>query len=81
MPYIELVPIDDADGKVGDIYAAAHKRAGYVAQIIQVMSQDAATLDGMMQLYIALMKRPNALSAARREMIAAVVSGANDCYY
>jgi alkylhydroperoxidase family enzyme len=34
-----------------------------------------------MQLYISLMKSPNALSPARRELIAAVVSNVNDCYY
>jgi len=34
-----------------------------------------------MQFYVSLMKRPNALDAARREMLATVVSNVNDCYY
>ena len=34
-----------------------------------------------MMFYLKLMKSPNGLSAARREMLAAVVSNLNDCYY
>jgi hypothetical protein len=34
-----------------------------------------------MQFYVTLMKTPNALGAARREMLAAVVSNVNECYY
>lgn len=34
-----------------------------------------------MQFYISLMKAPNALSNTRKEMLATVVSHANDCYY
>ena len=45
------------------------------------MSLDASALAGSMQLYLALMKKPNALAPAQREMIATVVSNVNDCYY
>ena len=45
------------------------------------MSQDAATLHASMEFYISLMKMPNALSNARKEMLATVVSNVNDCYY
>jgi alkylhydroperoxidase family enzyme len=45
------------------------------------MSRDAAVLQGSMMFYLNLMKSPNALSAARREMLAAVVSNINECYY
>jgi hypothetical protein len=34
-----------------------------------------------MQFYVKLMKSPNALSSQQKEMLATVVSGANDCYY
>ena len=34
-----------------------------------------------MQFYTSLMKTENALTAAQREMLAAVVSNVNDCYY
>jgi alkylhydroperoxidase family enzyme len=52
-----------------------------VANILKVMSRDAAVLQGSMMFYLNLMKSPNALSAGRREMLAAVVSNINDCYY
>jgi hypothetical protein len=34
-----------------------------------------------MQLYLTLMKSPGALEPARRELLAAVVSNVNECYY
>ena len=34
-----------------------------------------------MQFYVGLMKSENALSGARKEMLASVVSNLNDCYY
>ena len=34
-----------------------------------------------MALYLSVLKRPAALSTAQRELIAAVVSNINDCYY
>ena len=52
-----------------------------MANIIKVMSRDFRSLEGSMQFYISLMKAPNSLSGAQREMLAAVVSNANDCYY
>ncbi len=81
MANIEQVQETDAGGIVASIYKAARKRAGGVANIIKVMSNDARSMQGSMQFYGALMKSPNALSPARREMLATVVSNANDCYY
>ena len=81
MAYIDQVAEEAATGPLAQIYAAARARAGGVANILKVMSRDAPTLQGSMMLYINLMKSPNALSAARRELLAAVVSNVNDCYY
>jgi len=66
---------------VASVYEAARQRAGNIANILRVMSGDGRSLQGSIQFYVALMKSPNALSPARREMLAAVVSNANDCYY
>jgi alkylhydroperoxidase family enzyme len=63
------------------VYDAAKVRAGGVANIIKVMSLDARTTQASMQLYASLMKSKSALGAARREMLAAVVSNVNGCYY
>lgn len=81
MAWIRQISEGEAEGGIATVYDAARKRAGGIANIIRVMSQDAATTEASMQFYIRLMKSPNALSAARREMLAAVVSNINDCYY
>lgn len=81
MPFIEQIEPAAAAGRLRRIYDAAMKRAGYVAAIIKVMSQDPASCEGSMGFYGALMKAKNALSPARREMLATVVSNVNDCFY
>lgn len=81
MAYIDQTEEDDADGIVAELYRAAQARAGYVANIIKVMSCDGRSLKGSMQFYVSLMKSPNALEPRRREMLATVVSNINDCYY
>ena len=81
MAFIEQTGEDEAQGIVADVYKAARRRAGGVANIIRVMSRDGRSLKASMEFYVALMKSPGPLSSARREMLAAVVSNANDCYY
>ena len=81
MAYIELVSIDSATGLMAKVYQDAIRRAGGVANIIRIMSHDGASAAASMGLYVALMKSDNCLSAARREMLATVVSNVNDCFY
>jgi len=81
MAHVKQISQRDATGTVAAIYTAARKRGGDVANIIKVMSNDARSMRGSMQFYVSLMKVPNSLAAARREMLAAVVSNANECYY
>ncbi len=63
------------------IYDSAEKRAGGVANIIRVMSQDAASCRAVLDLYGTVMKKQNALDNATKELLATVVSNVNDCYY
>lgn len=81
MSYIELIDEAAAEGELGRIYEQARERAGGVANILKVMSRDVNSLRGSMALYLGLMKTENALSEARRELLATVVSNINDCYY
>ena len=81
MAFIKQVSEDEATGALQRVYEAARTRGGGVANIIRVMSQDGRAVQGSMQFYMSLMKSDNALSAARREMLAAVVSNINECYY
>ena len=81
MAFLRLTTESEAKGRLKDLYNAARSRAGYVANIIKVMSHDAPTAEASIQFYIRLMKAENALSKARKEMLATVVSSINDCHY
>lgn len=81
MAWIEQIDEDQATGSLAKLYEASRTRAGGVANIIRVMSQDAASAAESIRFYVALMKSPNSLSPAQREMLATVVSNVNDCYY
>ena len=81
MAFVSQVGEADATGVLQRVYAAAQSRAGTVANIIKVMSLDGRSVQASMQFYVSLMKSHNALNAARREMLATVVSNVNECYY
>ena len=81
MAYINQVSSDDATGPTERLYQAAIGRAGEVANIIRVMSQDGTSANASMGLYVAIMKTKNSLTPAQREMLATVVSNVNDCFY
>ena len=81
MAYIRQIQESEATGLLKDVYATGRARAGEVANIIKVMGLDPRAAKASMQFYVALMRSSNALDAPRREMLAAVVSNVNDCYY
>lgn len=81
MPFIRQIDEDAATGELAKIYDSSLQRAGYIANILRVQSQDPVILRESIRFYIHLMKSPNSLTPARREMLATVVSCANDCYY
>ena len=81
MAFVRQIETADADGLLQRVYKAAIERAGGVANIIRVMSLDATVCQSSMMLYASIMKRDNSLVPADREMLATVVSNANDCYY
>ena len=81
MSFIRKVPLDEATGRLKQIYEAGIARTGSVGQIIQLMSLDDRSVALSMQFYVGLMKSPNALTPPQREMLATVVSNINDCYY
>lgn len=78
---INTVAPDEATGPIKKIYDAAVQRAGKVFNIIRCMSLDAGQVRASMMLYQGTMFQPSGLSRAEREMIAVVVSRANDCLY
>ena len=81
MAWIKLVDESAARGLLARIYDAAIKRAGRVFQILEVQSNNPQTLKASMDLYAAAMFGASPLSRAQREMLALVVSRANECHY
>ena len=57
------------------------ERAGKVFNIIRCMSLNHEQVRASMMMYQSCMFQPSGLSRAEREMIAVVVSRANDCHY
>ena len=81
MAWIKLVDQSAARGLLARIYDAAIKRAGKVFEILRVQSNNPSTLKASMDLYAATMFSASPLSRAQREMLAVVVSRANECHY
>ncbi len=81
MAFIRLIDEEDAGGQLAGIYDAARKRAGRVYNILQIQSQNAPALQAMLDLYVAAMRAESPLTRAQREMLAVVVSRANNCHY
>jgi alkylhydroperoxidase family enzyme len=81
MAYIKTIDPRDAEGPLKDEYDAAVRRAGRVYQILQVQSLNHETLHRSLGLYLASMHGPSGLTRTEREMLAVVVSRANDCFY
>lgn len=81
MAYIETISPDTAEGILRTEYEKALSRAGKVWNILQIMSQNPRVLKASMALYLEAMHGPSPLSRAHREMLAVVVSKANDCHY
>lgn len=81
MPYIRQVSDDEATGAVRRELDKAVQRAGRVWNIVRIMTPNAEALRTSMSLYSALMHGDSPLTRAQREMLAVVVSRANECRY
>jgi uncharacterized peroxidase-related enzyme len=79
--YLRLVDEDEASGLLKEEYNAAVSRAGKVFNIVKAMSLQPAVLRRSMQLYRETMFGRSGLSRLERELLAVVVSRANDCHY
>ena len=81
MAFIRTVDPKNAHGLLKRLYDEARQRAGRIWQVVRLMSIKPEVLRASMSLYSTLMHGPSQLSRAQREMIATVVSRANNCYY
>ena len=81
MTWIRTIPVEEATGRLRKLYDEAIQRAGRVFGIVRTMSLQPSTLDASMNLYGRVMFGPGPLTRMQREMLAVVVSRANDCHY
>ena len=81
MAWIRTVSEGEATGSLKRQYDIAIKRAGRVHNIVKIMSLNPETMRTSMGMYISTMMGSSPLTRAQREMLATVVSWANNCHY
>jgi alkylhydroperoxidase family enzyme len=81
VPHLRLIEEAEASGLLAEEYDAAVARAGKVFNIVKAMSLRPPVLRSSMRLYREIMFGESALSRQERELLATVVSRANDCFY
>ena len=81
MSWIQEVEVNEADGKLAELYAGLVEKRGKVANILKVQSLNPGALGDHLELYMTLMFGESSLSRAERESIAVVVSATNECPY
>ena len=81
MSWIWEYPEDTSVPEISALYDRLRAERGRVSNILKVHSLRPQALEHHLDLYMGLLFGPGGLSRARREMIAVVVSRANDCDY
>jgi alkylhydroperoxidase family enzyme len=81
MTFIPMVPEDRATEDLSRIYRRVSDPHGRVDHILKIHSLNPPSLEHHYDLYAHLMRGPSPLTRLQREMIAVVVSAANDCFY
>jgi uncharacterized peroxidase-related enzyme len=79
--HLRLIEVDEATGELRAEYDAALERAGKVFNIVKAMSLRPEVLRRSIDLYREVMFGPSGLSRQERELLAVVVSNANECHY
>jgi alkylhydroperoxidase family enzyme len=79
--FLRLIEVGEAAGVTAEEYDAATARAGKVYNVVKSMSLSPEMLRASMGLYQAIMFGESELTREQRELLAVVVSTANDCYY
>jgi len=79
--WIRTVKVENADGELKKIYERIRGTRGRVSNIFLAQSLDPNALESHLDLYLRIMFGKGPLSRQQREMIAVVVSAANNCEY
>ena len=81
MPRIKTIEPEMAGGQLKEIYDDLLEKRGKIAAVHQIQSLRPESIRQHMDLYMEVMFSRSELSRAEREMIAVVVSSANQCPY
>jgi uncharacterized peroxidase-related enzyme len=81
MARIQVIDYPEATGELKEIYDDLLGKRGKLAEVHKIQSLNPATIVHHMELYMAIMYARSPLNRAQREMMAVVVSAANNCEY
>lgn len=81
MAFIKVIQETEADGRLQEIYSDLIKKRGKIAEVHKIQSLNPETIVNHMDLYMTIMFGQSPLKRVQREMIAVVVSRANNCEY
>jgi uncharacterized peroxidase-related enzyme len=81
MAFIETIEPENATGKLKEIYDHLLSSRGRIAEVHKVQSLNPKSILNHMDLYMTIMYGKSPLKRVRREMMAVVVSKANNCEY
>ncbi len=81
MPYIKVIQHEEAEGQLKEIYDELVRSRGKLAEVHKIQSLNPESIVAHMELYMKIMFGKSPLRRYQREMIAVIVSAANDCDY
>jgi uncharacterized peroxidase-related enzyme len=81
MPKIKVIQHEEAEGRLKEIYDDILEKRGKLAEVHKILSLNPETILTHIDLYMSIMFSQSPLSRSVREMIAVVVSAANNCAY
>ena len=81
MAWIQDVGLGEAEGELERLYRGALEPDGTLDNVLAIHGLHPEGLAAHLALYRSAMRPTRELGSAEREMIAVVVSRANDCHY
>jgi len=81
MAWIEMIPEEEATGRLKELYDKYTEPWGGVDNIMKIHSLNVKSMQTHFDLYAHLMRGKSDLTRVQREMIAVVVSAVNRCHY
>ena len=81
MAWIRTIDEREAEGRLAELYGQLVEPWGGVDNILKIQSLNPPSLAGHFDFYRTLMRGRSPLTRTQREMVAVVVSAANQCHY